>query len=71
MPETVTVQDLYNAIKRIEKRMVTKKDLDSLIDSVEILNNPKTMDALRRSDEDIKEGRVKEIASVADLLDEL
>ena len=39
MPETVTIQDLYNAIKRIEKRMVTKEDLDSLIDSVEILRN--------------------------------
>ena len=71
MPETVTIQDLYNAIKRIEKRMVTKEDLDSLIDSVEILRNPKTMDALRKSEEDIKEGRVKEITSVADLLDEL
>ncbi len=71
MPETVTIHDLYEAIKRIEQKMVTKEDLDSLIDSVEILNNPKTMDALRRSDEDIKEGRVKEIASVADLLDEL
>lgn len=36
MPENVTIQDLYNAIKRIEQKMVTKEDLDSLIDSVEI-----------------------------------
>jgi PHD/YefM family antitoxin component YafN of YafNO toxin-antitoxin module len=71
MPESVTIQDLYEAIKRIEQKMVTKEDLDSLIDSVEILNNPKTMDALRRSEEDIKEGRVKEVTSVEDLLAEL
>jgi hypothetical protein len=71
MPESVTIQDLYEAIKRIERRMVTKEDLDSLIDSVGILSNPKTMDALRKSETDIKEGRVKEVTSVADLLVEL
>jgi len=36
-----------------------------------MLNNPKTMEALRRSDQDIKTGRVKEVTPVDDLLDEL
>ena len=44
---------------------------EALIDSVEILSNPKTMEALRRSDIDIKEGRVKEVTSVEELLCDL
>ena len=51
--------------------MVTREDIEALVDSVEILSNPKTMEALRKSDLDIKAGRVKEVTSVDDLLDEL
>jgi hypothetical protein len=39
--------------------------------TVEILSNPKTMEALKKSDIDIKEGRVKKISSVEELLDEI
>ncbi len=45
--------------------------LEALIDSIEILSDPKTMEALRRSDLDIKEGRIKEVSSVEELLSEL
>lgn len=51
--------------------IITRKDLDALVDSVEILNNQKTMEALRKSDQDIKAGKVKEVTSVDDLLAEL
>lgn len=37
----------------------------------EILDNPETREALRKSDLDIKEGRVKEISSVEDMVEEL
>ena len=71
MPELVTIQDVYEALKRIEEKMVTRGEVEALIDSVEILNNPKTMEALRKSDQDIEAGRVKEVTSVKELLDEL
>ncbi len=71
MTESITIEDVYQELKAIERKMVTREDLDALIDSVEILSNPKTMEALRRSDLDIKEGRVKEVSSVEDLLGEL
>lgn len=71
MAGTVTIEDVYQELKTIERTMVTREDLDALIDTVEILSNPKTMAALRKSDLDIKEGRVKEISSVEDLLSEL
>jgi PHD/YefM family antitoxin component YafN of YafNO toxin-antitoxin module len=71
MTGSVTIQEVYDALKRIEGKMVTREDLDALVDSVEILSNPKTMEALRKSDQDIKAGRVKEVTSVNDLLAEL
>jgi CBS-domain-containing membrane protein len=71
MHESVTIQDVYEALKRVEEKMVTREDIEALIDSVEILSNPKTMEALRKSEEDIKAGRVKEVTSVDDLLAEL
>jgi len=71
MPELVTIQDVYEALKRIEEKMATREDVEALIDSVEILNNPKTMEALLKSDQDIESGRVKEVTSVKELLDEL
>lgn len=71
MPESATIQDVYEALKRMEEKMVTREDIEALVDSVEILRNPKTMEALRKSNQDIKAGRVKEVTSVEDLLAEL
>ncbi len=71
MTESITIEDVYEELKAIEKKMVTREDLEALIDSVEILSNPKTIEALRKSDLDIKEGRVKEVSSVEELLSEL
>jgi hypothetical protein len=47
------------------------EDLDALVDSIEILSNPRTMEALRRSDLDIKYGRVKKVTSIEEMLREL
>ena len=71
MHESATIQDVYEALKRVEEKMATREDIEALVDSVEILSNPKTMEALRKSEEDIKAGRVKEITSVEDMLTEL
>ena len=58
-------------MKRIEEKIITRKDVEALIDSIEILSNPKTLGALHKSDQDIKAGRVEEITSVKELLGEL
>ena len=71
MHKSVTIQDVYDALKRVEDKMVTREEIEALVDSVEILSNPKTMEALRKSEEDIKAGGVKEVTSVDDLLAEL
>ncbi len=71
MAGSITIEDVYQELKAIERKMVTREDLDALIDTVEIFSNPKTMEALRKSDLDIKEGRVKEVSSLEELLSEL
>ena len=53
------------------KFMTGSINLEAIIDSIEIFNNPITMEALRRSDLDIKYGRVKEVTSIEEMICEL
>ena len=71
MTPGVTIDDLYLEIKKREETMVRREDLDALLDTVEILSNPKTLALIRMSEEDIAAGRYREISSIDDLLSEL
>ena len=51
--------------------MVRREDVEALVDTIEILSDPATMQLIRRSEADIIHGRVKEFSSVDDLLREL
>lgn len=66
-----SMEKLSRRVKAIEEKMVTKEELEALIDTVEILSNPATMAQIRASEADIKAGRVKEFRSVEDLFAEL
>lgn len=50
--------------------MITKKYLNSLKATLEVMTNPETMKQLTQSLKDIKVGRVKTVTSVNDLLSE-
>lgn len=71
MAESVSLEEVYHELKQIEKKMVTKKEIDSLIETMAVLSNPEAMKQLAESSEDIRAGRVKPIHSVQDLLQEL
>jgi len=58
-------------LKSIEKNMVTKKEIESLIETMGTMNNPETMRQIASSMEDIKSGRVKEVSSVKDIMSEM
>ena len=68
MAETITIKKVYNELKKIEKSMVTKKEIESLKDTIEIMGNPDTIRQIADSMQDIKQGKVKEVYSVKDLL---
>jgi antitoxin YefM len=70
MSSSVTIDEVYKEVKKIRADMVRREDLEALAETVEILSNPATMQLIRKSKEDIKHGRVKEISSVDDLFSE-
>jgi|GEM_PF-2222400 len=53
---SVTIQEVYHKLLSIEEHMVTKEELEPLIETIEILSNHETMQALAKSDDDIKKG---------------
>ncbi|MCW7070876.1 MAG: hypothetical protein OCU12_00845 [Methanophagales archaeon] len=71
----VTIEEAHDALEAVGKRRVSesreREEIEALVDSVEILSDPKTTEALRKSDQDIKAGRVKAVSSVEELLAEL
>jgi antitoxin YefM len=70
MSSGVTIDQVYQEIKKIREDMVRKEDLEALVDTVEILSSQATMHAIKKSDRDIQQGRVKTISSIEDLLNE-
>ncbi len=68
---SVTIQEVYHKLLSIEEHMVTKEELEPLIDTIEILSNHETMQKLAKSDDDIKKGNVRSITGINDLLAEL
>lgn len=71
MAETIAIKRIYDELKKIERAMVTKQEIASLIDTMGILGNPETMKQIAGSMGDIREGRVKEVNSVRDLMNEI
>jgi len=70
MSSGVTIDQVYLEIKKIRADMVKREDLEVLVDTIEILSNPATMESIKKSDRDISQGRAKTITSVDDLLGE-
>ena len=68
MQETTIINKIYNKLKNIEKNMITRKDMDKLVDTLEIMQSPDTMEQLKASNEDKKQGGIKVITSMKDLL---
>jgi hypothetical protein len=71
MTQTVTIDELYIEIKKIQETMVRREDLDALLDTIEILSDPEAMTTIQKSEDDIAAGRYREISSIDDLLSEL
>ena len=71
MTEAITMEKVFDELKKIERRMVTKEDMEALVDTIEITSNPETMKQVMQSEEDIKRGRVKIVHSVKGMLSEI
>ena len=49
MSSGVTIDQVYQEIKKIREDMVKREDLEALVDTVEILSNPATMQAIKKA----------------------
>ena len=65
------LEEIRDELKKIEKNMATKKDLEELKTTLEIMSNPETVKEIAESLRDIKAGRVSEVTSVKDMLREM
>jgi len=71
MTQAISLGQVYDELKSIERKMITKEDLNALTDTFEILSNPETMLRIQESEKAIREGKVKVVHSVQDMLDEI
>ena len=55
--------------KKIEEARRLRDELDTLIETAEIMNNKSLMQSIKRSEKDIKEGRTTMVGSKKDLDD--
>lgn len=63
------MQTVFDELKSIERKMVTKEEIESLIDTFEIMSNPKTMKSIKQSLKELDAGKgLGPINKVADLL---
>lgn len=67
MTETVTLDKVYKELKLIEEKMLTKEEMERILETIAVLSNENTMEQIRQSEEDIKFGRIKEIKSVREI----
>lgn len=67
MANGVTIEQVYEELKKIETNMITKEEILMLLETVEIMTNTNTMNQINESEEDIKHNRIKKINSVSDI----
>ena len=67
MEQQVSLSKIYEELKKIERTMVTRAEINGFVDSVAILSNEDTMNQIKDSEKDIDEGNVKEVSSVEDI----
>ena len=68
MATTITLKKIYDELQELKASVVSKKDLDALLETQAILSNPATMRHLAESRRDKAAGRVRTITSVRQLV---
>ena len=67
MEKSTGIDTIYRKLKDIEESMVTKKELNLILETIMVLSNDETMNQIRESEENIKSGKVKIINYVKDI----
>ncbi|HEC77288.1 MAG TPA: hypothetical protein ENI33_08565 [Thermoplasmatales archaeon] len=62
MKELTVSLDILDALVKI------RKELDEIIETLEIMNDEETMEGIKKSIEDIEKGRIYELEDIDDIL---
>ncbi|HLC84178.1 MAG TPA: hypothetical protein VJH22_00100 [Candidatus Nanoarchaeia archaeon] len=71
MTQAITLKDIYEELREIKEKMVSKDELARILETADILQNPDTLRQIRSSEDDSRLGRTKAIKGVKDLIAEL
>ncbi|MFC1682229.1 hypothetical protein ACFL0X_01260 [Nanoarchaeota archaeon] len=63
----IDMNQIDQELKSIRETMVTREDLNRLIETIAILSNPETMEQINASQSDIESGRIKEINTIDEI----
>ena len=58
MAQAISNKQIYEELKRIESKMATREEVESLLDTIKIITNPEMMRQIAESLADIKEGNI-------------
>ena len=67
MENTTDFGVLYDKLNHIEQKMVTREELEQVVETICVLSNSDTMSQIAQSEQDICNGDFKEIDSIEDL----
>ena len=60
----IKLDDIYKELRKIESIMATKREIESLSDTVEILSNPRWLREVMAGKEAVRKGKVRSLDDV-------
>jgi antitoxin YefM len=63
----IDTQRIFEKLLQIEKEMITRNELNRILETIEVISNPQTMNQIISSEKDIILGNIREINSVKDI----
>lgn len=67
MEQQIDFSKIYQELKTIKESMITKNEMESILETFMILSNSETVKQIENSQEDIILGNTREINSIDDI----
>ena len=65
--EQISNQQIAEKLKNLENNMITKQEFIETIETLSVSSNEETLDQIKESEQDISDGKTREINSIEDL----
>lgn len=65
--KTIDISEINKRLNQIEESMITKQELERVIETIAVLSNEDTINQIRNSEEDISKGNFRIINSVKEI----